>query len=162
MTYRIAIAAAVLAVGWSAAGGVAHADPEPSPSPSVPHGEGAPPGPGPDPTEAEGPAPGPLNTFGDGTYAVGTEVLPGVYQSAGPIEGGVCYWKRVNAGGLVENAMTKKPQTVQIQAGDTAFTTNDCQDWQKTDAPPPPPPNPADVLGPLGALIGAGAAPGGG
>jgi hypothetical protein len=136
---RIAVAAAVLVIGWSASMAVAHADPAPPPPPL-----------------------GPKTSFGDGTYAVGTDITPGVYQSAGPVGDGACYWKRVNGDGIVANAMTKKPQTVQIEAGDTAFTSSKCQDWQKTDAAPPPKPNPIDVLGQLGSLLGVGAAPGGG
>ena len=155
MRSGFAIAAAVLAVGWSAAAGAAYAEPEPPPP--APHGEGAPPGPEGD--AAPPPPPGPLTSFGDGTYEVGTQIMPGVYQSAGPVEGGVCYWKRVNADGIAENAMTKKPQTVAIQPGDTAFTTNECQDWQKTDAPPPPPPSAGDIIGQLGPLLGGGGAP---
>ena len=130
---RIAVAAAVLIVGWSASTAVASADPAPTPPP-----------------------PGPKTSFGNGTYAVGTDITPGVYQSAGPVDDGACYWKRVNADGIVANAMTKKAQTVQIEAGDTAFTSSECQDWQKTDAPPPARPNPIDVLGQLGSLLGAG------
>ena len=136
---RIAVAAAALVVAWSASTTVANADPAPPPPP-----------------------PGPKTSFGDGTYAVGTDIMPGVYQSAGPVGDGACYWKRVNADGIVANAMTKKPQTVQIEAGDTAFTSSECQDWQKTDAPPPPPPSPGDLLGQLGSLLGVGAAPSGG
>ena len=136
---RIAAAAAVLVVGWSASTAVAYADPVPPPPP-----------------------PGPRTSFGDGTYAVGTDITPGVYQSAGPVGDGACYWKRSNGDGIVANAMTKKPQTVQIDAGDTSFTSSKCQDWQKTDAAPPPKPNPIDVLGQLGSLLGVGAAPGGG
>ncbi|WP_123029258.1 hypothetical protein [Mycolicibacterium stellerae] len=133
---RIVIAAALIVAGCCAPAGVAHADPAPPPPP-----------------------PGPKTSFGDGTYAVGTDITPGVYQSAGPVGDGACYWKRVNGDGIVANAMTKKPQTVQIEAGDTAFTSSECQDWQKTDAAPPPKPNPIDVLGQLGSLLGAGAAP---
>jgi hypothetical protein len=150
---RIVAAAAVLVVGLSGSTAVAVADPEPPPPPP---GDGAPP-----PPEAAPPA-GPRTSCGAGTYTVGTDIAPGVYQSAGPVEGGVCYWKRANGEGTVANAMTKKPQTVQIEAGDTTFKTSDCQQWQLTDAPPPPKPNPLDVLGPLSGLIGAGAAPGGG
>lgn len=139
MKSRIAVAAAVLVVGWSASTALANADPAPPPPP-----------------------PGPKTSFGDGTYAVGTDIMPGVYQSAGPIGDGACYWKRVNGDGIVANAMTKKPQIVQIEEGDTAFTSSECQDWQKTDAAPPPKPNPVDVLGQLGPLLGVGAAPPGG
>ena len=93
---------------------------------------------------------------------MGTDITPGVYQSAGPVAGSACYWKRVNGDGIVANAMTKKPQTVQIEEGDTAFTTSECEEWQKTEAAPPPKPSPVDILGQLGSLIGIGAAPGGG
>jgi hypothetical protein len=136
---RFAVAAAAVVIGWSLSTGVVHADPAPPPPP-----------------------PGPKTSFGDGTYAVGTDVAPGVYQSAGPVEGGACYWKRANGDGIVANAMTKKPQTVQIEDGDTSFTTSECQEWQKTDAAPPPKPSPVDILGQLGSLIGVGAAPSGG
>ena len=130
------------AVGPAASGPAA-------PGAAAPGPPGEPPGP-----EGEGPPPGPLSSFGDGTYTVGTDIVPGVYQSAGPVEGGVCYWKRANGDGIVANAMSKKPQTVQIEAGDTTFKSSECQEWQKSDAPPPPPPNPADLLSQLGSLIG--------
>ena len=99
---------------------------------------------------------------GDGTFAVGTDIAPGVYQSAGPVENGACYWKRTNGDELIDNAMTKKPQIVSIEPTDTAFTTNDCQQWQKTDAAPPPQAAPGDLLGQLGAFIGKGILAGGG
>jgi hypothetical protein len=137
---RIAIAATLIVVGWSAAAGTAHADPTPPPPP-----------------------PGPKTTFeGSGTYAVGTDIAPGNYQSDGPVEGAVCYWKRINGTGIVDNAMTKKPQVVQIDPTDTSFTTSDCQQWQKTDADPPPPASPGDLLGQLGSIIGKGILTGGG
>lgn len=152
---RVAVTAALLVVGWSASMSLAHADPEPPPPPApgeeAPHGDEA------------APPPGPLTAFGDGTYAVGTDILPGVYQSAGPVEGSACYWKRSNSEGTVANAMTKRPQTVEIAPGDTTFKTSQCQEWHKTDAAPPAQPGPGDILGQLGSLIGQGAlAPSGG
>ena len=132
---RIAAAAAVLVAGWSASLAVANADPVPPPPP------------------------GPKTSFGNGTYKVGTDITPGVYQSAGPVGDGACYWKRVNGDGIVANAFTKKAQTVQIEAGDTGFTSSECQDWQMTDAAPTGKPNPLEVLGQLGSLLGAGGAP---
>jgi hypothetical protein len=120
----------LLALG--AAGGNAHAQPEPPPPPP----------------------PAPKTAIdADGTYAVGTDVVPGNYSSAGPITDGACYWKRTNADTMVDNALTKKPQVVQLQAGE-AFTTNDCQPWQLTDAPLPPPPGPQQLLGQLGSFLG--------
>jgi hypothetical protein len=139
MMSRLAIAAILIVVGWCASVGPAHADPAPPPPPT------------------------PKTTIdGDGTFAVGTDIAPGVYQSAGPVENGACYWKRTNGDELIDNAMTKKPQVVQIDPTDTAFTTNECQQWQKTDAAPPPQAAPGDLLGQLGAFIGKGILAGGG
>jgi hypothetical protein len=119
-------AAATVVAGCVASVGIAHADP----------------------------AAGPKTTIdADGTYTVGKDIEPGVYSSAGPVGDGACYWKRVNGDKIVDNALSKKPQVVQIDATDTTFTTNECQAWQKTDAPLPPQPGPGDLLGQLGQLI---------
>lgn len=123
-------AATVLTLG---AAGVAHAQPEPP----------APPPPAPNTV---------IDT--DGTYTVGAQIAPGTYSSAGPIDGSACYWKRTNGEEMVDNALTKKPQVVSIEPGDTSFTTNDCQPWQLTNATPPPKPGPGDVLGQLGSFLG--------
>ena len=56
------------------AGGTAHAEPDATPAPA--------------------PAPA-VAIDADGTYAVGTDIAPGTYQSPGPVEGDACYWKRV-------------------------------------------------------------------
>jgi hypothetical protein len=131
---RTAIAAALLAAAWTLPAGAAAADPAPPPPPA-----------------------GPKTTIdADGTYKVGTDIAPGVYQSAGPADGSTCYWKRSKDADIVDNAMTKKAQIVQIDPSDTSFTTHDCQQWQQTDAAPPGPGNPADLLGQLGTLIGKG------
>ena len=137
---RIAIAAALLVAGWFSRRGLGSRR-----------------------SRATPPPPGPKTTIdADGTYAVGTDIAPGAYQSAGPIGDGACYWKRVNGSGIVDNALSKKAQFVQIDPGDTAFTTSDCQPWQKTDAAPPPQPGPGDLLGQLGSFIGRGILTGGG
>lgn len=109
-------------------GGVATADPAgPAPSPGPTHAPAPPPTPGPPPVDH------------DGVYAVGTEILPGVYSSAGPADGGTCYWRRIGAGGVtVDNALTKQPQIITVEATDVAFKTRGCQAWQLTpDAAPP-------------------------
>jgi hypothetical protein len=118
-----------------------------------PSNEPAPPSPGGQPS-AEATPPGPKTTIdGDGTYAVGTDIVPGTYSSAGPVPDGACYWKRTSGDSVVDNAMTKKPQVVQIMQGDTAFTTNDCQTWQLTNAPVPAQGSATDILAQLGKLI---------
>ncbi|QLL05229.1 hypothetical protein [Mycobacterium vicinigordonae] len=140
--------AVLLTAGWAATAGVASADPEPSPSPAPP---------GPAPAGAPAAAGAPKTTIDhDGTYLVGKDIVPGVYSSAGPVGSGTCYWKRTANpdGALIDNAMTKKPQVVQIEPTDKAFKTNGCQPWQPTtDAPPPEAPT-AQVQGTLGILNG--------
>jgi hypothetical protein len=133
------VTAALVFVGVWASAGVAHADPVPPPGDPVP-------------------PPGPKTTIdSDGTYAVGTDIAPGTYSSAGPVGDGTCYWKRVNGSDIVDNALSKKAQVVQIDATDTAFKTNGCQPWQLTDCMPgcaPAPMNPQDVLGQIARLFG--------
>jgi hypothetical protein len=130
-------AAGLLFAGWAASAGVAGADPDPSPPP------------------------GPKTTIDkDGTYAVGSDIAPGTYSSAGPVENGTCYWKRLGNpdGNLIDNALSKKPQVVQIDPTDKSFKTSGCQPWQLTpDATPPantPPPGVQGTLGILNGLLG--------
>jgi len=140
-----ALAAAIVLVGSAASAATAQADPEPTPPPPAPE---SPPAPAP-------PAPGPepkTTIDADGTYAVGTDIQPGVYSSAGPVGDGACYWKRVSGSNIVDNALSKKSQIVQIEATDTAFTTSECQPWQLTDAPVPVQ-SPGDLLGQLAQLV---------
>lgn len=122
---KAATAAALVVAAMGAVPGVAAADPTtPAPTPA--------------PTPANGPAPK-TTVDADGTYAVGTDIVPGVYTSAGPVGDGTCFWKRLGAdGATLDNALTKKPQTVAIDPTDQSFKTNGCQPWQITDAPPPP------------------------
>ena len=126
---RTTAVAAILLAGLAASPAVATADPTPVPPP------------------------GPKTTIdGDGTYAVGKDIQPGTYSSAGPVGDGACYWKRTNGTTIVDNALSKKAQIVQIDATDTSFTTNECQTWQLTDAPVPPAGGPGDLMGALGQL----------
>jgi hypothetical protein len=132
-----AIAAAMLILmSWGAAAGVAGADP-----PGPPPGPPAPPGPP--------PPPGPKTFIDhDGAFAVGIDVVPGTYSSAGPIGTGTCYWKRLsgpNGTDVIDNAMTKKPQVVLIDPTDKVFKTDGCQPWQKTDAAKADVKTPADM-----------------
>ena len=99
----------------------------------------------------------------DGTYAVGTDIVPGIYSSAGPVADGTCYWKRINGSDIVDNAMSRKPQVVSIEPADTAFKTDGCQPWQLTpDAAVPPtggvsPQIAGAILGGIGNAINGGA-----
>ncbi|OBJ72748.1 hypothetical protein A5626_23310 [Mycobacterium marseillense] len=88
---------------------------------------------------------------------MGTDIAPGIYSSGGPVDNGTCYWKRTSNpdGALIDNAMTKKAQVVQIDPGDKSFKTSGCQPWQLTpDAVPPSQTPPAGVQGTLGILNG--------
>jgi hypothetical protein len=90
----------------------------------------------------------------DGTYKVGTDIAPGAYGSAGPVGNGTCYWKRVSSSGdIIDNALSKKAQIVQIDPTDASFKTNGCQPWQVTDASPPAPVPPLVAAGQLGGLL---------
>jgi hypothetical protein len=147
-------AAALLLLGWGVAVGSASADP---PTPAPP----------PAPSPAAPPAPagsGPKTTIDhDGVFAVGTDIVPGVYTSAGPQGNGVCYWKRMgdDAKQPLDNAMSKKPQIVRIEPTDKSFKTDGCQAWQKNDAAVPDPGKPPEAaslpLGILNSIIGGGA-----
>ncbi|BBX19629.1 hypothetical protein CRI77_17500 [Mycolicibacterium duvalii] len=128
--------AAAAAVGCCALAPAAQAQPDPAPGPPA------------DPPKT--------SIEANGTYVVGTQIVPGFYQSAGPIEGGACYWKRTAGAETVDNALTKKPAIVHVEATDTTFTTSDCQTWQMTDTPPPPQPGPGELLGQLTQVIGSG------
>lgn len=154
----IAATAIAVAAGLASAG-AASADPgSPTPAPSTPPApsdsasvpppppdsatppSGAPATP-PSGAPATPPPGGPKSTIDQpGTYKVGTDIVAGTYATAGPIEGSACYWKRVGGEDgqtTVDNALSKKPQVVQIDPTDTAFKTDGCQPWQLTDAQPP-------------------------
>ncbi|MBS4729832.1 hypothetical protein MSM1_16255 [Mycobacterium sp. SM1] len=159
----VSVAAAFVLAAGGASAGIASAQPPGPPGP---------PGPTPNPHQpGPPPAPGPKTTIDrDGSYAVGTDIVPGTYSSAGPVGKGTCYWKRVggpDGNEIVDNAMTKKPQVVQIDSGDKLFKTDGCQPWQKTDsadARPPlgglPPSALQAILGGLNGVVGQpGAAP---
>ncbi len=139
----IAAAAALITLAWGASAGPAVADPAPAPAP----------------------APAKTTIDHDGVYNVGTDIVPGVYTSAGPVGNGVCYWKRLgdDAKQPLDNAMSKKPQVVKIDPTDKTFKTSGCQVWQKNDAAVPDPgksPEQAGIgLGILNSLIGGGNAP---
>jgi hypothetical protein len=150
-------AVALIALGWGVSAGLASADP-PAPAPAPPPTPASPP--------PAAPAGGPKTTIDqDGVYNVGTDIVPGVYTSAGPVGSGVCYWKRLgdDAKQPLDNAMSKKPQIVKIDPTDKTFKTDGCQAWQKNDAAVPDPgksPSQAGLtLGILNTLIGGGGAP---
>ncbi|MGI9123499.1 MAG: hypothetical protein ACR2JM_01920 [Mycobacterium sp.] len=142
MRIRVSTTAVAVLIAALAGAGPAVADPD-TPTPPPPGPAEAPvPVETPPPADAHAagapPAPGPAAMDHDGTFTVGAQILPGVYTSAGPIPGGTCYWRRIGADDTtLGNALTKQPQTVQVDASDVAFKTRGCQPWSLTDAPPP-------------------------
>ena len=124
-------AAAIVVLGWGASAGLRQrrsARAADSPAPAPPPGRSG--------------RRGPKTTIDhDGVYNVGTDIVPGVYTSAGPVGTGVCYWKRLgdDAKQPLDNAMSKKPQIVRIDPTDKTFKTDGCQAWQKNDAAVPDP-----------------------
>jgi hypothetical protein len=73
----------------------------------------------------------------DGTYRVGTDIVPGTYRSGGPRRREAdCYWARLDGldpDHIIKNEISADPQVVMIQPTDTAFVTHSCQPWQKAD-----------------------------
>ena len=60
----------------------------------------------------------------------------------------------MNGSNIIDNAMSKKSQVVQIDAKDTAFKTSSCKPWQLTpDAVPPASQPPLMGLAQLGANL---------
>jgi hypothetical protein len=150
------VGATMLVAAVTAVSGVAFADP--ATDPTIPAPAPAGPAPGPAGATATPAAAGPATTIStDGTFTVGTDIAPGTYASAGPVGDGTCYWKRMSSAdsnNVIDNALTKKPQIVQIEATDAKFKTNGCQPWTLTDQAPPPS-GPTGLLGglQLGAIM---------
>jgi hypothetical protein len=78
------------------------------------------------------------NSFGNGTYVVGTDIQPGTYRSDGPTPDafGMGYWARLSGLGgtldeIITNALPEGPATVTISASDTAFESTGMQTWTK-------------------------------
>src|ERR1700722_15431750 len=74
----------------------------------------------------------------DGTYRVGTDIVPGTYRSAGPSPEGAsdCYWARLNSLNethIIDSNISTGPEVVMIQPSDAAFLTHGAQPWQKAD-----------------------------
>lgn len=144
MNRVLACTAVMVALGCGLTGpGIATADPGdpsmPSPAPSAETSTGPSTGPSAGPTPGPSAGLSPAHLIQNGTFAVGADIAPGVYASAGPVEGETCYWRRIGADNVtVNNALTSQPQLIAIEATDVAFKTRGCQPWQLTlDGIPP-------------------------
>ena len=84
------------------------------------------------------PPPGPKTTIDtDGTYAVGTDIVPGTYRTTGLGADGEpdCYWARLRSldtWDIINNNNSPGLQIVEIQPIDAAFLTQNCAPWQKS------------------------------
>jgi hypothetical protein len=100
----------------------------------------APAAPPPDLVARQPPPPtGPLTSFGDGTYRVGTaagDVAAGFYRSTGSTEGMPCYWARAKdttgqIDTIIADGYPSGPTTVTIKNSDGAFLASGCAPWRK-------------------------------
>jgi hypothetical protein len=77
----------------------------------------------------------PTNTFGEGTWIVNQQIVPGRYRSTGPGPDDFgCYWERLNGvtgefETILANANTDGPTIVDISPSDFAFSSTRCGDW---------------------------------
>ena len=58
-----------------------------------------------------------------------------------------------SSGDIIDNALSKKAQIVQIDPSDASFKTSGCQPWQMTDAAPPATVPPLVAGAQLGGLL---------
>jgi hypothetical protein len=76
----------------------------------------------------------PGTTIRNGVFAVGGDIVPGTYQTAG---GADCYWGRLSGFGAEPDDITDayigdEPQIVQILPTDVGFESSDCGTWTRT------------------------------
>ncbi|MBA3802867.1 MAG: hypothetical protein H0X22_08175, partial [Acidimicrobiia bacterium] len=76
----------------------------------------------------------PARSFGQGDFAVGTQIQPGVYRA--PSTTGDCYWERSSSfehisDDIIVNSFGDKRPTVEIQQGDVMFSSSRCGKWTR-------------------------------
>ena len=82
------------------------------------------------------------NSFGQGTFIVGTDMAPGTYRSS---QGNSCYWARLRGFGgtlseIIANDFRNSGQAiVKIKAGDKGFQSSRCGNWTKIEPGAPAP-----------------------
>ena len=73
-----------------------------------------------------------LASFGDGTWQVGVDVLPGAYTSAGGPDCRHAFSAAVTGSDIVQSAVTEGPATVLLADGGGFFETSGCGTWTRT------------------------------
>jgi len=92
----------------------------------------------------------------DGTYLVGTQILPGLYMTLGATGDGLCSWSRLSSIGsgdaatIIDRGQSPDAQYALIAPTDKAFETHGCQAWSiRTRAATPIAPVPKTCIYPL-------------
>ncbi len=72
-----------------------------------------------------------MTSFGQGTFIVGTDMVPGTYRS----QGGSCYWARLSAftgafSAIIANHYGSRG-LVTIKSTDKGFHSQGCGSWTK-------------------------------
>lgn len=81
----------------------------------------------------------PTSSFGEGTWIVNQQIVPGRYRSTGPGPDDFgCYWERLSGvtgdfATIIANANTEGPTIVDIAPSDFAFSSSRCGDWSLVD-----------------------------
>lgn len=104
-----------------------------APPPAPPTATPPPPSP-PTATPAQAPPP-PTRLaagFGDGTFGVGVDIVPGTYRAPDTSAG--CYWERLSGfgggfGDIIANGFTDDPEVVTIAPTDVGFSSDGCGFW---------------------------------
>ncbi|WP_338887828.1 hypothetical protein [Rhodococcus sovatensis] len=101
----------------------------------------------------------PATSFGNGTWAVGSDIAPGTYVSAGSTDEYGCYWERASSfygdfDSIIANDFVSPESgqaVVTIKSTDVAFIPDYCGTWTlKAPAPAPKAaPAPAPLPAPL-------------
>ncbi|WP_020112212.1 hypothetical protein [Rhodococcus sp. 114MFTsu3.1] len=99
----------------------------------------------------------PATSFGNGTWAVGSDIAPGTYVSSGSLDEYGCYWERASSfDGDFDSIITNdfiSPESgqavVTIKSSDVAFTSSFCGTWTLKAPAPAPKPAPAPAPAPV-------------
>lgn len=80
------------------------------------------------------PGDAPTTTFGEGDFAVGSQIAPGTYRASST--GGDCYWERSTSfehinDHIIVNSFGDVQPTVEIVPGDVLFSSSACGTWNR-------------------------------
>lgn len=99
----------------------------------------------------------PATSFGNGTWAVGSDITPGTYVSAGSMDEYGCYWERASSfdgdfDSIIANDFVSPESgqaVVTIKSTDVAFISEYCGTWTLKAPALMPVPAPAPVPVPV-------------